>query len=98
MNPWPTFRSDGLHAAVDESLVVAASKDNEEVKAEAWGHIIKERSMAMGGTESHPIHKQIGLVGLCCRHDATSGHFHCSKQVRGKGILGVRWHMHQGLS
>ena len=47
---------------VDESMVIAASKHNEEVEAEAWGHVIKERSMAMGSTESHPIHEEIGLV------------------------------------
>ena len=80
---------------IGESPVVAASEDNKEVKAEAWGHIIKERSMTMGGTESHPIREQIGLVGLCCRHDATSGRFHCSEQFRAKNISGVRWHMHQ---
>ena len=93
------FRSDGLCTVVDESLVVEASKDDEEVKVEAWGHIIKERSMAKGSAESHPICKQmIGLVGLCCRHNAMSGHFHCSEQFRAKSIMGARWHMHQGLS
>ena len=94
------FRSDGLCTVVDESLVVEASKDDEEVKVEAWGHIIKEKSMAEGlAAESHPIRKQIGfLVRLCCRHNATSGCFCCSKQFRAKSIMGGRWHMCQGLS
>ena len=83
---------------VNESAAVAASKHNKEVEVEAWGHIIEERSMAMCGTESHPIHKQIGSVRLCCRNDAMSGHFCCSKQFRAESILGVKWHMHQGLS
>ena len=78
--------------------MVVASEDNEEVEVEAWGHIIEERYMAMGGTESHPISEQIGSVELCCRHNATSGCFHCSEQFRAKSILGVRWHMCQGLS
>ena len=47
---------------VDESAAIASSEHNEEVEAEAWGHVVKERSMAMGGTESHPICKEIGLV------------------------------------
>ena len=84
---------------VNESPAVAASKGNEEVKVEAWGHLIEERSVAMGGAESHPIHKQLSSVRLCCRHDAMSGCFHCSKQFRAESImLGGRWHMCQGLS
>ena len=47
---------------VDETMSVAVSKHNEKVKAEAWGHIVKERSMAMGSTESHPICEEIGSV------------------------------------
>ena len=47
---------------VDETMSVVVSKHNEKVEAEAWGHVIKERSIAMGGTESHPIHEEIGLV------------------------------------
>ena len=47
---------------VDESMVIAACNHNEEVEAEAWGHVIKERSVAMGGTESHPICKEVGSV------------------------------------
>ena len=83
---------------VNESMAVVASEHNKEVKVEAWGHIIKERSMGMGGTESHPLCLQIGLVRLCCRNDAMLGCFHCSEQFRAKSISGVKWHMHQGLS
>ena len=38
------------------------SKDDEEVEAEVGGHVVKEGSMAKGGTESHPICEYIGLV------------------------------------
>ena len=75
-----------------------AAKDNEEVEAEAWGHVIEEGSVAKGGTESHPICKEIGLVRLSCRNDATSGRFHSSNQFRAESISGARWHMRQGLS
>ena len=79
--------------------MVAASKDSEEIEVEAWEYIVKERSMTMVGAESHPISKEIGLVRLRCRnHNATSGCFHCSEQFRAKSIMGVRWHMDQGLS
>ena len=81
---------------VNESAVVAASEHNKEVKVEAWGHIVMERSMAKGGTESHPIHKQIGLVRLCHRNDTMLGCFHCSKQFRAESISGVSWCMRQG--
>ena len=83
---------------VNECTAVPVSEHNEEIEVQAWGHIVKERSVAMGGTESHPIREQIGLVGLCYRNDARLGRFHCSKQFRAKSISGVRWHMHQGLS
>ena len=92
------FRSDGLHAAVDESMMVMASEDDEEVKAEVWSHIIQEGSMAKGSTESHPICKEIGLVQLSCRNNAALGCFHSSNQVRAKSISGARWHMCQGLA
>ena len=62
MNSWPmACRASATHldqmgcAMVDESLVVVESKDDEEVEVEAWGHIVKVRSMTMDGTESHPI-------------------------------------------
>ena len=92
------FRSDGLHAAVDESMTVTASEDDEEVEAEVWGHVIKKRSVAECGAESHPIHEEIGTVQLSFRNDTALGHFHSSNQFRAKSISGARWHMHQGLS
>ena len=79
-------------------MTVMAAKDDEEVKAEVWGHVIKEGSVAKGGTESHPIHEEIGSVRLSCRNDATSGRFCSSDQFRAKSILGAGWHMRQGLS
>ena len=78
--------------------MVTVSEDDEEVKAEVWGHIIEEGSVAECGTESHPIHKEIGSVQLSCRNNAALGHFHSSNQFRAKSISGARWHMCQGLS
>ena len=92
------LRLDGLHAAVDESTAVAAPKDDEEVEAEVWCHILQEGSVAKGGTESHPIREVVGSVRLSCRNDAASGRFRSSDQVRAKSIPGARWHMHQGLA
>ena len=92
------FRSDGQHTAVDESVMVMASEDDEEVKVEVWGHIVQEGSMAEGSAESHPICKEVGLVRLSCRNDTASGRFHSSNQVRAKSISGARWHMCQGLA
>ena len=92
------FRSDGLRTAVDEAMAVAAAKDDEEVKAEAQGHIVQEGSVAKGSAESHPIREEVGSVGLSCRNDAVSGRFRSSDQVRAKSIPGTRWHMRQGLA
>ena len=73
------IRLHGFCAAVDETAVVSAPKDNEEVEMKGGVNIIKEWSMPKGSTESHPIHEQVGLVRLHGRHDATLGRFHCSK-------------------
>ena len=78
--------------------MVAAAKDDEKVKAEVWGHIVQEGSMAKGSAESHPIREEVGSVGLSCRNNAASGRFCSSEQVRAESILGARWHMHQGLA
>ena len=43
-------------------MAVMVSEHNEEIKVEGWGHVINERSMAKGSTESHPILEEIGLV------------------------------------
>ena len=56
------FRLDRLHAAVDKSMMVMASKDDEEVKVEVWGHVVQEGSVAEGSAESHPIHEEFGSV------------------------------------
>ena len=44
---------------VDKPTLVMAAKDDEEVKAEGWGHVVEEGSMAKGGAESHPIREKI---------------------------------------
>ena len=78
--------------------MVVASEDDEKVEVEVWGHIIKERSGAECGTESHPIREEIGMIRLSGRNDTALGRFHSSDQFRAKSISGARWHMRQGLS
>lgn len=78
--------------------MVLASKDNEEVDVELCGDVIKEGAMSKVGAESHPGHKETGLVGLYCRHDATSGCIRRREELRAKSMVMGNWHIHQGLS
>ena len=48
------FSSNGLRAARQESLVVAASIDNEPVDVERGWDLTEVRILGEGGGESHP--------------------------------------------
>ena len=79
-------------------MAVPAGIDNEEIKMEFSGDVIKERSMSQGVTESQPSCEETGSVGLCSRHDATSGRFHCRHEFRAECMAVGNWHMRQGFA
>ena len=62
------------------------------------GDIVKEGSVAQVGTESHPSREERGSVGLCGRHDATSGRFRRRHEFRAECIAVGSWYMRQGCS
>ena len=52
--------------------------------------------MAKAMAERHPVHEEIGSISMCeeigsigmsRRHDMTSGHLRCSKEVRAECIM-----------
>ena len=78
--------------------MVPAGIDNEEIEMEFGGDVIEERSMSQGITESQPSREETGLVGLCSRHDATSGRFRRRHEFRAECMVEGNGHMRQGLS
>ena len=70
------LRLDGDRATGYETPSVSATKDNEKVELEGRGHIRQDGVMTEAvAPVSHPVVAYSGLVGLCGRHDALSGHF-----------------------
>ena len=92
------LRSDGEHATGNEALSVSEAKDNEEVKLEWEGDVGEDGVMAKAVAVSHPVVEYSGSVGLCGRHDATSGCFHCSKEFRAESVMLLSWNIRQGLA
>ena len=91
------FRLDGDHAMGNEALLVAESKDNEEVKLESKRDIREDGVMTEAMAVSHPVVEDSGSVRLSGRHDATSGCFHRSEEFRVKSISVLSWDIHQSL-
>ena len=85
--------SDGLRAARQESLAVAASADNEEVNVEGWWDLTEVWILGEGGSESHPGVKEVGMPNLGSSHDAVAGCLHCREQFRAESIAGGKGHM-----
>ena len=80
------LRSDGDHTTGYETPSVSATEDNEEIKLEGREYIRQNGVMTEAMAVSHPVVEYSGSVGLCGRHDATSGCFQCSEAFRAKSI------------
>ena len=81
----------------NEAPSVLEAKDNEEVKLECKGDIREDRVMTEAMAISHSVVEYSGLVGLCSKHNATSGCFCCSEEFRAKSISLLSWDICQGL-
>ena len=81
----------------NEASSVSEAEDNEEVELESKGDIGEDRVVTKAMAVSHPVVEDSGSVGLCSRHDAMSGHFHCSEEFRAKSISVLSWDIRQGL-
>ena len=91
--------SDGLQAARQESSLVVASVDNEEVNVEGRWDLTEVWILGEGGSEeSHPGVKEVGVPNLGSSHNAVAGHLHCREQFRAESIMGGKGHMYQGAS
>ena len=82
----------------EDASAVAASEDDEEIDVEVGGHGTEEGVVPEVVAESHPRREETGAVGLCCRHDATSGRFRRRHELRAECIAVGSGHMRQGLS
>ena len=91
------FRSDRDHAKENGASSVLEAKDNEEVELESKADIREDRVVTEAMAVSHPVVEDSGSVGLCSRHDATSGCFCCSEEFRAKSISVLSWDICQGL-
>ena len=90
--------SNGLQAAGQGALVVAASVDDEEVNVDILGNLDEEWMLGEGGSESHPRVKEAGTPNSSHNHDAVVGHLHCREEFRAESIVGCKGYMRQGMS
>ena len=53
-----------------------APEHQEEDEVKVRGHSVKEGPVSVCLAESHPVHEQVGSVGLSHRYDAVVGCLH----------------------
>ena len=92
------FSSDGVQAARQESLLVVASVDDEEIDVKGQWDLTEVWILGEGGGESHPGVEEVGAPNLGSNNDTVVGCLCCREQFRVESIVGGKGHMCQGAS